>query len=571
MIALNTSKRTFLPQNLDISQWQNLKPYYDKLENETIKNKEELKSWLKHCDELGDAVDEYMTRLGINTTTKTNDEDTAKAYEKFVTLLQPGILAYENKFKLKLTDSPFFEEIDEEDFFPAFRKIKSDLETYNAENDTLLGDEAILQNKYTQIIGTQTFNYEGKQLPLDRLSVLLEDRDRTKREQIFQIASEVLLQDSEKLDDLLSKLIAIRHKIAKNAGFDNYNSYKFAEWGRFDYSIEECRQMYSSIADIVVPMEIQIKEERKRLLQLDVLRPWDSQVPLTDRPPLKPSENTEELLNKTIQCFNHIDEYFGTGLARMKETGNFDLDPRINKMKGAAYTTYLTETKVPFILHNNNNTASDLNTLIHEGGHAIHSMLCADMEYSFFRDVPLEIAEVASKAMELISMEFWGIFYLNPEDLKQAKKAKLKEIIKVLPFYSMAETFQLWMYENPTHSTEERHNKWTEYHRQYTGGIIDYSGYENIFSSGFQKNMAIYTLPLYMAAYCFSDFGAIALWRNYKKDPVLALEQYKTALSLGNTRTVPELYKAAGIEFNFSPAYIKELMDFLKQQIAELE
>lgn len=571
MVPVNTSKRTFLPQNLDFSQWQNLQPYYDKVEKETIRTKEELKAWLKHWDELSKAVDDYKVRLSIYTTINTNDEDTAKAYDEFMTQLQPRISAYENKFQLKLTESPFFEQIDDENFFPAFRQIKSDLKKYSAENDTLLGEEKILENEYTQIIGAQTFDYGGKQLPLDSLRVLLEDTNRARREQVFQIASKTTLQDSEKLDDLLSKLISLRHEIAKNAGFDNYISYKFAEWGRFDYSINDCRQMYKSIADIVVPLKTPITEERKRFLQLDVLRPWDHQVPLNDRPPLKPSENSEELLNKTIQCLYQLDEYFGAGLARLKEIGHFDLEPRLNKFKGGAYSCYLPETEVPFIFHNNNNTANDLTVLIHEGGHAIHSLLCTDMEYSLWKYAPLEIAEVASKAMELMSMEYWGIFYPNPEDLKQSKKAKLQDIIHGLCSCAESETFQFWMYENPTHSAEERHDKFTEYWKQYRSALTDYSGYENILNSAFQGNMAVYTVPLYDAAYCFSDFGAIALWRNYKKDSGLALKQYKTALSLGNTRTVPELYKAAGIEFNSSPEYIRELMDFLKQQIAELE
>ena len=486
-----------------------------------------------------------------------------------MTNIFPNLLVKKNLLDRKLIESPFFADLKEPDFFPAFRSIKSDLSSYHSENNNLLGEESILQNQYTQIAAGQSITYEGRMISMDEASELLKSKDRSLREEIFRKVAEVRRSNMVKQDELLSKLVALRHRIAVNAGFKNYIGYKFAEWKRFDYSIAECGDTWAAIAEEVTPQYQKIQEIRKNKLGIDTLRPWDTRVNLTDRPPLRPSESSDELLNKVLTCLDRLDPYFAGCIQRLKDMNHLDIEPRLNKLNGAAYNTDMPETGVPFIMQNVSNSSGDVFVMLHESGHAIHSMLKSTLPYSFFKQPPLEVCEVASKAMEMMSMDHIDIFYADPADQTYAKRVKLEMLLWSLTIYASAESFQMWLYENPDHTVAERHVKWLEYDRKFTN-TTDYSGLEDIHCTNYQDNMAIYTLPFYMSAYIFSDFGAIAMWRNFKKDRQKTIAQYKTALSMGNTRTIQDLYLAAGIRFEFSREYIRELMDFVQQEIAHL-
>jgi oligoendopeptidase F len=39
---------------------------------------------------------------------------------------------------------------------------------------------------------------------------------------------------------------------------------------------------------------------------------------------------------------------------------------------------------------------------------------------------------------------------------------------------------------------------------------------------------------------------------------------------LGYMKTIPEIYKAAGIRFDFSKAYIRELMKFVREELSKV-
>ncbi|MCI0752005.1 MAG: M3 family oligoendopeptidase, partial [Flammeovirgaceae bacterium] len=378
--------------------------------------------------------------------------------------------------------------------------------------------------------------------------------------------SERRLKDCEKLNNLFTKLIGLRHQVSVNAGFTNFRDYMFKALGRFDYTTQDCFDFHKSIESQVVPILNDFTHERKTGMKVDVLRPWDKAVDPQGREALKAFKDGKELTEKTIEVFKRLDPFLGQCLSIMKEMGHLDLESRMAKAPGG-YNYPLSEIGVPFIFMNATSTLRDMVTIMHEGGHAIHNFLTRDLELNDFKSTPSEVAELASMSMELISMDHWDVFFPNAQELKRAKREHLEDLIETLPWVATIDKFQHWIYENPTHSVEERKSQWNKVLDQFSDTITDWSGLQHVKDFVWQKQLHLYEVPFYYIEYGMAQLGAIAIWRNYKKDKQKGLESYMNALKLGYMKSIPEVYKAANIKFDFSETYIKELMEFVKGEL----
>jgi oligoendopeptidase F len=302
---------------------------------------------------------------------------------------------------------------------------------------------------------------------------------------------------------------------------------------------------------------------------VDSLRPWDKAVDPEGRNPLKPFSDGKQLAEKTIEVFSKLDPYLGQCLSIMRTMGHLDLESRKGKAPGG-YNYPLAEIGVPFIFMNATSTLRDMVTIMHEGGHAIHNFLTRDLELNDFKSTPSEVAELASMSMELISMDHWDLFFSDAEELKRAKREHLEDIIETLPWVATIDKFQHWIYENPGHSAQERKESWNRIFHEFADTVTDWSGLEKTKDYLWQKQLHLYEVPFYYIEYGMAQLGAIAVWRNYRKDPQLGLRGYQNALRLGYLKPIPEIYAAANIKFDFSSAYIKELMDFVKAELASI-
>ena len=246
--------------------------------------------------------------------------------------------------------------------------------------------------------------------------------------------------------------------------------------------------------------------------------------------------------------------------------GHLDLESRKGKAPGG-YNCPLAESGAPFIFMNAAGQLDDVTTMVHEGGHAIHSFLSHDLELHSFKEYPTEIAEVASMSMELFSMDHWQVYFDNEEELIRAKEQQLERVITIFPWIATIDKFQHWVYENPVHTDKERAEKWLEIMDEFSSPVIDFSGLKEYRLYGWQRQLHLFEVPFYYIEYGIAQLGAIGLWQQYKKNPEAAINNYIAALDLGGTRTLPELFKAAGLEFNFSPEHISGLMKFVKQEL----
>ena len=327
--------------------------------------------------------------------------------------------------------------------------------------------------------------------------------------------------------------------------------------------------MHNSIQYEVVPVLNELAAQRKKELKVDKLRPFDKAVDPEGKKPLKAFESGDDLLEKSIACFNRIDPYFGDCLKRMDEMGHLDLVSRKGKAPGG-YNYPLAESGVPFIFMNATSTLRDMVTLMHEGGHAVHAFLADPLELNDFKNTPSEVAELASMSMELISMDAWDEFFVNDEDLKRAKREHLEQLIETLPWVATIDKFQHWIYENPNQTQEERKATWNNIFNEFSDTITDWEGLSVNRDYLWQKQLHLYEVPFYYIEYGMAQLGAVAIWKNYKEDKKKGLDGYKAALKLGYTKTLPEIYEAANIKFDFSQEYIKDLMQFVKTEMESI-
>ncbi len=560
--------RTFLPTNLLINSWKNIEPFFIDLQNRKYNSLQEYKKWWLDRSELESALSEDLAWRYIKMTCDTSNKDLLDSYQFFISEIEPHVAPYMNELNKKAIESSFVNDLPE-DFKIAIRGVKKALEIYREQNIPLQTKIATESQKYGSITAAMTIEWEGKEITLQKASSLLKNTDRTIREDVYKKLQERRMLDKNTLNDLFSELVELRNQVAINAGFKNYRDYKFEELGRFDYTIDDCYKFHQSIEKEILPIVEDADQKRKKTLQLDSLKPWDTDVDVEGKDPLKPFETGEELINKSIECFHKVRHSYGEYLEIMKEMGHLDLESRKGKAPGG-YNYPLYETGVPFIFMNAVGTHRDVVTMVHEGGHAIHSFVTRNMEIVDFKSTPSEVAELASMSMELISMEHWDVFFKTSDDLKRAKKEQLEKTLKTLLWIAAVDKFQHWIYENPKHSNEERMIEWKKIIDSYTSKIIDWSGMEDVKARGWQSQLHIFEVPFYYIEYGMAQLGAIAVWRNYKNNPEKALDNYEAALKLGYTKSIPELYKAAGIKFDFSQAYVKELADFVKSELEKI-
>jgi oligoendopeptidase F len=569
-MKISAPERKFIDKDLSIQTWEDIESYFINLKDRVINSKEDYILWLQNRSELDAVLEENAAWRYIKMTIDTRDQSLTDAYTYFVTEIQPKTAPFEDELNQKMLQSSFIESLkNESDYFIYFRSIQKELDLFRTENIAIEAQISEESQQYGAISAAQMVELDGEKMTMQKASTLLKDLDENVRKKAFLLIGERRAQDNEKLDALFSSLVAKRHQIAINAGFENFRDYKFHALGRFDYTKEDCFEFHQSIKKHIVPLVKQIQQKQADLLGVEKLLPWNLEVDPLGRKALKPFENGKELLNGTIKMFKEIDPFFANCIQTMDEMGHLDLESKEGKSPGG-YNYPLYEIGVPFIFMNAVGALRDLVTMVHEGGHAVHSFLSRDLALTGFKNLPSEVAELASMSMELLSMDQWEVFFKDAEDLKRAKIEQLETILKILPWVATIDEFQHWIYENHKHSVEERQMQWEKITKEYGTGLVDWNGYEEFKSRSWQRQLHLFEVPFYYIEYGIAQLGALAIWKNSKKDLPLTIQQYKNALKLGYTKQITEIYQTAGVEFNFSETNIQDLAQFLKKELDSL-
>ena len=568
-MIIEKNKRQFLNEELSIQSWEDLKSYFDDLLAREIDSKEKFERWLNDRSELDAVLEEDLAWRYIRMSIETNNEELASAYTFFVTKIQPELAPLDDALNRKFMDSPFRHDYTDSAYQIYFRSIETQVNLFQEKNVPIEAELNELAQKYGAISAAQSIDYLGETMTMQKASQLLKEQDEVVRQTVFDKMVERRRVDIDSLDELYTQLVTKRHALALNAGFDNFRDYKFQALGRFDYSKEDCFAFHHAIKTHIVPLVKDIQSKKLALTGEAKFKPWNTEVDPEGKAPLKPFETGKELLDGCIQMLGNLNPYFADCLKTMEKMGHLDLDSKAGKAPGG-YNYPLYEIGVPFIFMNAVGAQRDLVTMVHEAGHAVHSFLSRDLSLTGFKNLPSEVAELASMAMELLSMKEWGHFYANADELNRAKREQLEGVLKVLPWIAQIDAFQHWVYEHPTHTVEERHAHWSSLSKDFGTGLTDWSGYEDQIATSWQRQLHLFEVPFYYIEYGIAQLGALGVWMNSLTDFNGALTSYQAALKLGYTQSIPEIYEAANVPFDFSTKRLKALADFLQVELKKI-
>lgn len=562
-------KRSFLPEDFKVTDWASLQPKFEELMARELDSRDSLEQWLRDVSELEAVISEDACWRQINMTCDTTNKSYEEAFTFFCMEIEPKMKPYAFELNKKLQANTHAKDLDTSVYFPYLRSVDNSIKLYREENVQLQADMNIQAQQFGVISGAMSVEMDGKEYTMQQAAKFLQNPDRKIREEVFIKMASRRLQDKDKLNELFNTLIGLRQQIAKNAGYENYRDYKFRELGRFDYTVEDCYAFHAAVKEHILPLQVMLTNYRKSRLGLDVMKPWDADAEPLGTQPLQPFHSGKELSDKAVEVFGKLRPYFAGCLQTMQQMNRMDLESRKGKAPGG-YNCPLAETGVPFIFMNAAGTMSDVITMMHEGGHAVHSFLSHHQPLSAFKEYPMEIAELASMSMELFSMEYWDTFFNDKHELDRARLEEMERIISVLPWIATIDKFQHWIYTHVGHTNDERKAAWLEILNEFSTGITDWTGFEELRAHSWQKQLHLFEVPFYYIEYGIAQLGAIAMWRQYRQNKEQALDNYMAALGQGYTKTLKELYATAGIKFDFSPAYIKELSDFVKPILNEM-
>jgi oligoendopeptidase F len=561
--------RKFLPHELKF-EWGNLSGVFDKLASRSLNSVSALEEWLSAESEFDAYISEQRTIRYFNSTRQTDNPEFTKAYEDFVAELEPKIKVASFGLLKKYVASPFRIQLPESTYGLEDKRRQAAASIFRLENVDLEKQDSTLAQNYQRTVGAMTVVYRGQERTLQQMSKFYEETDRKVREEAWRLAEARALKDSETLDEIYGKMVKLRDDMARNAGFDNFMDYIFVKKDRFDYSPNDCVEFHKAVEESLVPLSREIDKDRLKKLGVDTLRPWDLQVDPEGRPPLSPFDSVEALIDRAAKVVAQIDPQLSGYFNRMRDLELLDLESRKGKAPGG-YQDELSEVKLPFIFMNAAKKDDDVRILLHEAGHSFHTFLMREKGIPYFNgntNLPMEIAEVASTSMEIISGEHYeGTFY-NREDARRSKFEEAVGNVKLFTWVATIDAFQHWVFAHPSHTPEERANAWVETFSRFAG-LESYEGLEDSRRYRWQRQLHLFEVPFYYIEYAIALTGALGMWTRYRKDPKGAIDAYKTALSLGASRPLPELFQAAGLEWGFGPNAMRRYATELSSAVRE--
>jgi len=560
----------FIPGNLNIKNWEDIKPYFEMMISRDIQTKDDVQ---KLIQDYSDATSVFYERYAwsyINMSCHTDDKSYVEKYENFSTKIAPEMSKSSNEVEKKIASNAFFKELDPERFNQFRKALKRDLDLFREENVDLFAKISKCSSKVDQLTGGLMATIDGKELPMPQASVKLQSDDREERKNAWLAIWDSRATVRKDLDGLFNEMVNLRNQVALNAEYKNYRDYQHDSLHRFDYTTADAEKFQEAVEEFVVPLarEITRKHRDKLGIKDGDYRPWDLAGEPAGQTRLKPFDKGDELLNGAISIFDKLHPDFSKNLQEMNKNGLFDLDSRKGKAPGG-YNYPLEVTGMPFIFMNAAGTQRDVTTMMHEGGHAMHTFLTNDEPLVYYRNTPAEMAETASMSMELMTTPHWDKYY-NEADHLRARKEHLEGIISFFPWCAIVDAFQHWIYLNPEHTPEERDEYFAELSDRFGTGLVNWTGYEELKRFGWQRQSHIFGSPFYYIEYGIAQLGALQIYRNFLEDPKAGLDGYIKGLTLGSSKPLPEVWNAMNIKFDFSSENIRELMKFVQTELDKL-
>jgi oligoendopeptidase F len=567
---MTTPVRNYLAADFAPTELPAIEAVLAELNSRELPDADALEGWCRDYSEVCACMAEEAARRFVDHTCHTEDEAITARYMEWVEEIAPVLKERCFQLDQRLSESPHLDQLDAGEFSMWIRSVRNSNELFRTENIPLETEDTKLESNYDKMIGAMTVEFDGETRTLPFMGRVLEETDRDRREQAFRAIWDRVLEDGDRIDEIFDRQLELRQQMAVNAGFDEYRALRFRKLERFDYTPEDCLEFHASIEAVAVPLVRKRLERRREQLGLEKLRPWDTAVDPHGRAPLRPFEGGDALIHGCRRMFQQVDPALGEHFQILMDHDLLDLESRPGKAPGG-YQYSFQETRRPFIFMNAAGLQRDVETLLHEGGHAFHSIESNHHSLLFNRGYPIEFAEVASMSMELLAAPHLGEFYGSEEEVRRARIDHLEGILSIFPWVAMIDGFQHWLYTHPGHSRDERRAAWLGLMDRFSTDIVDWTGLEEVRASRWKRQSHLFGVPFYYVEYAIAQIGSLQVWKNYQEDPAAAVSQYRHGLSLGNTRPLPELFSGAGIRFDFSEGNLRELLTLVDAEIESLE
>jgi len=560
--------RQFVPAKVDLGSWEQVKPLFETLEAriQSCAGAQALEQWLIDWGELSAALDEESSRRYIAMTCHTDNPQAESVFLQFVEQIEPQTKPCQFRLEKLYLGHPARGSLPADRYTMLDRQARVHVELFRDENVPLETEETKLGQQYQKLSGSLTVSFRGEEKTLVQMGRHLEEPDRPTRKEAWELVANRRLQEAEKFETYFEQMLELRERIATNAGFPNYRDYAFRARGRFDYTAKDCESFHQAIELEILPVLRELQAQRRAQLGLQTLRPWDLAVDPLNRAALRPFEGVDQMLRGTQKVFAGLDGDLAGEFRLMQDLKLLDLDNRKGKAPGG-YQCTLAESRLPFIFMNAVGIQRDLETILHEAGHAFHALATREEPLYAYRSAPIEFCEVASMSMELLGGEFIGAFYPPPE-AKRARHDHLEGIVEVFPWIATVDAFQHWLYTHPGHTRAERAAAWVGLMERF-GGDVDWAGYEQVRANLWHRQLHIFLHPFYYIEYGIAQLGALQVWANYHHNPASALAAYKQGLRLGGSRPLPELFSTAGCRFDFSTETVRPLVQLVREELVK--
>ncbi|MBA3532357.1 MAG: M3 family oligoendopeptidase [Ardenticatenales bacterium] len=555
---------------VDTRSWDAINEHYKALEEETL-TPPTVQNWLQRWSDLEAQIMEAVGQAASRTHENTADKDAEALHLHYLRNILPKLSIVNERLKVKLLDLEGYEPPADQQMM--MRDFRTERALFREENVPLETELSVLATEHRKITGQMTIEWEGETLTLDQAELLLSDPERETRERAWRKVHETWEAVRPTLDEQYLKMLSLRRQIAKNAGFENYRAFAWLERGRYEYTPSDAFTFHDAIEHQVVLLARKIFETQRQTLGVAALRPWDLMAEQPGMAPLAPFQTGAELEEGCTRIFQAIDAELGAQFEQLRGNGCLELESRANKAPGG-YCRALPVSKRSYIFMNAVGKQENVRTLLHEGGHAFHNQHACDLPLVWMRHAPMEMAEVASMAMELLAYPFMekekGGFY-SPEEADRARVEHLEKIVLFLPYMAVVDAFQHWVYaEAPANVTaDDMDATWSSLWERFMGGV-DWQGLQEEKESGWHRKRHIFVYPFYYIEYGLAQLGALQVWRNAQTDPAAALSAYRRTLALGGTRSLPELYESAGIRFAFDRATVRDTMQLVETHLDAL-
>ena len=546
--------------SVNAADWDQLQPHFEALNAEDL-TPERVPAWLRRWSDLECVIGEGAVGAARAATENTADKAAEERHLHYIQVIHPQTQVAAQALRTKLlavdgwTPGP--------DDVEMFKRLRGEAALFRAENVPLEAEAATLATEYDKIAGAMTVTVGGAEQTLPQAEQALRVSDRAVREAAWRAVHSRWLQDRGDLDALFLKLLPLRRRLARNAGLPNFRAFMWQSLQRFDYTPEDTLAFHRAIETEVVPIAQELREERRQRLGLDTLRPWDLAVDPQARPPLRPFTEARDLEAGVARMFSRLSPELGAQFERLRQ-GYLDLESRPHKAPGG-YCALFPRTGLPYIFMNAVGAHSDIQTLLHEGGHAFHDLASAHSQPLVWNwGASAEFAEVASMGMELLASPYLaasrGGFY-SAEDAARARTEHLESIIHFLPYMAVVDAFQHRVYADAPEdvTAPDLDAQWDALWQRFLPGV-DWTGLEAERTTGWHRKLHIFQAPFYYVEYGLAQLGALQIWRNAQQDTQAALRAYQNALALGHTRPLPELFAAAGARLAFDAATVGELV-----------